>query len=352
MSEVKVSIIVPIYNAEDTLQECLDSIAKQTLKEWQVILVDDKSTDNSLSIAKRFEETYEDRTILIPLEENAGPGNARNIALQYATGEYIGFVDSDDAITPHMYELLYEEAIGYTGADGEHYDIVDTGFYDQKNDTAILFTADELTGKLDSKKRSTLIASGGYNCTKIFKRKFLENCHLSFRQEYVLEDMDFLIEAFAKAKSVGNVKQILYLYRDTNSSLSKTVDVEKYYHSTSTAMKAIYDKVSGVQNYPGIRDAVSYAILQLYSYSINVVLSGLKTLYDSKALDSVIRAKEADALEQLEALRTMRKEYASDGYNNIYVNAKISPEDVDIMSRNDECPEKLVEWLKHVGNES
>ena len=73
MNDIKISIIVPVYNAAETLQECLDSIASQTLQEWQLILVDDKSTDNSLEICKKFEQQHADQTILIPLEENGGP---------------------------------------------------------------------------------------------------------------------------------------------------------------------------------------------------------------------------------------------------------------------------------------
>lgn len=351
MNDIKISIIVPVYNAAETLQECLDSIASQTLQEWQLILVDDKSTDNSLEICKKFEQQHADQTILIPLEENGGPGKARNIALEYATGEYIGFVDSDDAITPNMYKLLYEEAMQYTDAEGQHYDIVDAGYYDQRNDLAILFTADELTGKLDSKKRSILIASGGYCPTKIFRRAFLEAEQIHFREEYVLEDMDYLIEIFAKARSIGNVKQILYLYRNTDASLSKTIEVEKYFHSTSTAMDAICQKVTGVKNYPGIREAVEYAILQLYSYSINAVLGGMKDLYeDAEVNPAVLRAKEAEVLEKLEALREKKLQYVSGPYETVYVLAKIAPDDIQIMKANDESPKALLERLKDARN--
>lgn len=349
VNKFKVSIIVPFYNAQATLQECLDSIAKQTLQEWQLILVDDGSKDGSFSIASAFEAKYPDQVVLVSMEANGGPGKARNVALQYAKGEYIGFVDADDMVTEHMYELLYQEAMSYRDAAGQHYDLVDTGFYNQGNDTAILFTADNLTGKLDAKKRSTLIASGGYIWSKIYKRAFLQENGIQFREEYVLEDMDFMVEVFAKASSIGNVKQILYLYRDTASSLSKTVEVEKYYHSTTTAMKSIYDKVSNVPNYPGIRDAVEYSILQLYSYSVNVVLMGLKEIYETKGItEEQVLDAEQESRCRMESLRDMKKIYVQGGYDSVYTVAKIDKEDIDVMEQNDRNPQALIDRLRSV----
>lgn len=321
-----ISVILPVFNAENTIDECIQSIVNQTIFEhMEIVVVDDRSTDSTVEKLMKYEEMYPENICIIRLDENKGPGNARNVAMEYATGEYIGFVDADDAVVPVMYEHLYEEA-KRTDAD-----LVDGGFYDQRNDTAIVFTSDDLTGKLNPEKRSRLIVSGGYNTTKIFRHALLEREGICFRNEYVLEDMDYLIEVFAKAQSISNVKEIVYIYRDSSESLSKTMEADKYIHSTKGAMEAIYAKTHLLPGYTEIKEACEYAMLQLYSFSINKCLQAY--LNNKKDLE--------DAIALLEELKNMRAEYVSKGYDNEYVNQKIPSENIDIMKLNDISPKKL-----------
>ena len=104
----KVSVVVPIYNVEKYLRECLDSIVGQTLKDIEIICVDDGSTDRSLSILREYEQ--KDSRIKVITKPNAGYGHSMNMGLDAATGEYMGIVDSDDYILPDMYETLYSLA--------------------------------------------------------------------------------------------------------------------------------------------------------------------------------------------------------------------------------------------------
>ncbi len=108
--EIKVSVIVPVYNVEKYLEKCLDSLVAQTLEEIEIIVVNDGSSDNSQKIIERYAEQYPDRFISL-VKENGGLGDARNFGLKYAKGEYIGFVDSDDWIDQKMYESMYQFAI-------------------------------------------------------------------------------------------------------------------------------------------------------------------------------------------------------------------------------------------------
>ena len=164
----KVSVIVPMYNASDTIEECIESLIGQTIfDEMELILTDDCSTDDTLKKAGIYEKRYPDHIMIIALSENGGPGRARNIAMEYAGGEYVGFVDSDDAVVPTMYEHLYNEAKS-TGSE-----VADGGIFNKAQDEAIVYTTDELTGPMVDHKRSILIASGGYICSKIFNRRFL-----------------------------------------------------------------------------------------------------------------------------------------------------------------------------------
>lgn len=106
---VKVSVIVPVYNTEKFLGKCLESIVQQTLNEIEIIIINDGSTDNSQEIINKYKLIY-DKKIKVILKENEGQAIARNIGMELASGEYIGFIDSDDFIEPDMFEKMYEEA--------------------------------------------------------------------------------------------------------------------------------------------------------------------------------------------------------------------------------------------------
>ena len=111
MPQPKVSIIVPVYNAEKYLERCINSLKNQTLRDIEIILVDDSSTDSSLELCNKM--AMEDSRIKVIHKVNEGAGKARNAALQVATGEYIGFADSDDFVECRMFETLYEKAEKY-----------------------------------------------------------------------------------------------------------------------------------------------------------------------------------------------------------------------------------------------
>ena len=108
MNHPKVSVILPVYNVEKYLKQCMDSIVNQTLKDIEIICVDDGSTDASLSILKEYEK--EDDRVKVICQQNAGAGAARNNGLSIATGEYLSFLDSDDFFSLDMLEKSYAEA--------------------------------------------------------------------------------------------------------------------------------------------------------------------------------------------------------------------------------------------------
>lgn len=325
----KVSIIVPVYNAKNTIVKCVSSLVNQTLNDIEIILVNDCSTDNSFLIMQLLEQQFSDKLIIINCDQNRGAGGARNIGLQYASGEYIGFVDSDDEVEHTMYEKLYNKAIE------SDYDIVDCGFYKEDEDLAIIFTSDELSGELDEHKRSELIASGGYICSKIFKASYWKQYQFHFREHAILEDSEIIAYAMATAKNIGNVKEILYLYKNTPGSSSKTPDAKWYVNNCYNAMNAIYSALSSLDQYASIQDAAEYEMLQMYSYSVNILLNNANIL-DSDYL-----------LNELRRLREFRIDIISSGYDNKYVKSKISIADINIMKLNDESPTKLLS--KYIG---
>lgn len=141
---VKISVIVPIYNAEEYLEKCLDSIVGQTLKEIEIILIDDGSKDGSAAICQKY---LNDDRVTYYHKENEGLAAARQDGMDRATGEYIGFVDSDDWLEPDMYEKMYEAAIS------NHSDVVFCNCIE--NEDGHRFTPEMRTGAFDREQIKT-----------------------------------------------------------------------------------------------------------------------------------------------------------------------------------------------------
>lgn len=186
---MQLSIIVPVYNmaADGKLNFCLDSLINQTITDYEIIAVDDCSTDNSLDILKEYESKYPDKFRAIHSPVNKRQGGAKNIGIREAKGEWIGFIDSDDWITPDFYERLLNRA-AETGADcvGCDYSRVDhhtfeVGIVEHNNKL-------EQSGVLDYEKRKSLILDVGSLVIKIYKRQFILENELFFPEHIFYED--------------------------------------------------------------------------------------------------------------------------------------------------------------------
>lgn len=310
----KVSIIVPAYNAEKTLAACLGNLVHQTLADIEIILVNDCSTDNTLSVMMDCETQFSDKVIVVNSDKNRGAGGARNVGLCYASGEYIGFVDSDDIVVPEMYEKLYQKAI-----EGD-YDIVDCGYYNEATDSAMVHTSDELCGTLNDWKRSELIVSGGFFWSRIFKKSLLDRINIQFRENCILEDCETLMLTFAKAHNIGNVKEILYCYKNYAGSISKYTNADSYFRNASAAIEAVYNTLSVLPNYKGIQLAVEYAIVNF------CVLIANSCLINGEDIPEFIKK---DRLKKVAGyLQSMVKLPFAD---NKYIKNKISPQDINTL---------------------
>ena len=147
----KVSVIVGAYNAHDTLARCLTSLVHQTLEDIEIIVVNDASKDDTWEIMQRCKAQFPDKVVILNNEQNMGCGGAKNSGLEVASGEYIGFCDSDDYCALNMFELLYNKA------KEKDADIVDCGFYVEAANASTISTPDEAEGILDDDKRKKLI---------------------------------------------------------------------------------------------------------------------------------------------------------------------------------------------------
>jgi glycosyltransferase involved in cell wall biosynthesis len=310
----KVSVIVPAYNAARTLAGCLGCLVGQTLGDIEIIVVNDCSTDNTLSIMMDCEAQFPDKVMVVNLSENLGAGGARNVGLEYAHGEYIGFMDSDDLVVPDMYKKMYEKAME------DDYDMVDCGYFNEATDSALVHTSDDLTGILDDHKRSELIASGGYLWSRIFKKSLLQELGIQFRTHCILEDCETLMLLFARAKSIGNVKEILYCYKCYDTSISKCVTAASYHASMTAAIEAVYNTLSPLPNYDGIKEAVEYSIVNFCALCANVCLTtGANDPYN------VTRARLMKLSGYLHSMVTIPLE------RNHYIQNKISKKDLQTV---------------------
>ncbi|MBQ8621499.1 MAG: glycosyltransferase [Oscillospiraceae bacterium] len=227
----KISVIVPVYNVERYLRRCVASIREQTLKDLEIILVDDGSPDGCPVMCDAF--AAEDPRIQVIHKKNAGLGYARNSGMELATGEYIGFVDSDDFIRPEMYELLYKAATEI-GADVAYAGIAfvqngkETGKYrftekkqvwEGKSQLKNLLM-DMLCAEPGCPKDSKYGASVG---SGIFRRALLEDNGIRFfsEREYVSEDGLFDIDVLTRADKAVMIPEICYSYDYNPDSLTK-----------------------------------------------------------------------------------------------------------------------------------
>ncbi len=220
----KVSVLIPVYNVQKYLPECLNSVINQTYKSLEIICVNDGSTDNSLEILRQF-ENKDDRIVVID-KKNSGYGATMNRALQNAHGDYISIVESDDYIESDMIEKLLEWAVT------NDTDIVMSGFYKHSDD------GDEYSTTLNpehykydevicmSEEKPFFFMGGGTIWTGLYKRSFLEKNSIIFNETpgASYQDTGFKFISFAMAKRILLNKAAFYHYRVDNSNSSVKSD--------------------------------------------------------------------------------------------------------------------------------
>jgi len=257
MSTPKVSIIVPIYKVEKYLIRCLDSIINQTLKELEIILVDDGSPDACPSICNEY--SNKDKRIKIIHKKNEGLGFARNSGLEIAVGEYIAFVDSDDFVSITMYEKLYNLAVL------NKLDAIYCGFnlirksgeiksFNQVEDFKVFdgrFEVDpflfEMIGSNPSYHSDMRYLMS--SCLSLYSNKIISKYNIKFHseREFISEDLLFNMDFLINVKRIGLASDIFYNYCYNGESLTKTYNVNRFkeqkklYCEIERKMKIHYD---------------------------------------------------------------------------------------------------------------
>ncbi len=221
---MKLSVIVPVYNmaADGKLTYCLDSLINQTIDDYEIIAVDDCSTDNSLEILRSYEAKYPGRFQVIASPVNRKQGGAKNLGLEKALGEWIGFIDSDDWITPDFYEKLLTKA-EETGADMVGCDYHLTGEHSMKIGQIVHNNNSRQTGILDKDKYRSLILDSGSLVVKIYKRHIILDYPNRFPEHIFYEDNAISNSWMLRAKHFEYIEEPLYYYYQHDTSTVHTI---------------------------------------------------------------------------------------------------------------------------------
>jgi glycosyltransferase involved in cell wall biosynthesis len=227
---IAVSIIIPVYNSEKYLKECIESLLAQTLPHCEFIFVNDGSQDNSQAIIESYQIT--DSRIILINQENQGVSAARNKGLSLAKGQYVGFVDADDYLELDFYQTLYDKAIL------ENLDIICSNFIKEQDGVVITSKAPFQENTIfDSSfiKNEILpfmIKDSGLNtcCTKVFHRKLLLENNITFPVGVALgEDAIFTFRCFFYANSITFLNYFGYHYREVAGSATRNTVAKDYF---------------------------------------------------------------------------------------------------------------------------
>ena len=225
---VKVSVVIPVYNVESYLNDCLNSVLNQTLTDIEIICVNDGSTDKSLSILE--EHAKKDNRMTVINQENAGHAVATNIGMTYATGEYLFLMDSDDIIEFNTLELTYNKAkecnvdfvifkaINYNNADGEYYETKSYTMRDIYNQVkSNVFSYDDI--------KDLVFTMSVTPWSKLYNRKFIVDNNIIFPEGLIFDDNIFFWEVLFSAKRIVFLNEFLFTRRFYSTSSTNNGDL-------------------------------------------------------------------------------------------------------------------------------
>lgn len=298
---MKLSIIVPVYKVEEYLGECVDSLLSQTIDDYEIILVDDGSPDNSGKIADEYAAANPDMIRVLHID-NGGQGRARNFALDIAKGDFVGFVDSDDWVTHDMYEKMYTRA-AETGAD-----VVVCDFMER--------FADGRESVLPASIQNNWLGSAGSSCNKIFRRSLVGE--LRFPVGLWYEDFYFSAVMLLRSKHTEFIAEPLYIYRRGQESTMHNNNAAK-----NLDMLTIMDMLEKEMLPAGYKDDFEF-------FLVNHVL-----------LDSISRLAKQDAPERKEVIGKLRQ----------YVRVKIPKLSECSSYKKESRKRRLIMWMNYHGLE-
>ncbi len=273
-NNISISIIIPIYNCGQYLEKCLTSVVNQTLKDIQIICINDGSKDNSLEILNEF-CTKDQRIEIINLNENRGQSFARNLGLDIAKGDFIGFVDADDFVDLDYYEKLYNEAVK------NNCEIAMAGIrlHKRSGKTKIIDNFENKILSDNNEKISHL--NNGSTCTKIFSNNLITKHKIRFPENLIYEDNVFLIKAVLNSTKICTLHDCLYNYLNNSQSTMQS-DSNEFKKNTSRD-KILEILIDLFDNFDEIKGSVKYKFIY-------------RSIYRDISLKSILKTKNQRAL--------------------------------------------------------
>ena len=265
-SRVKISVLVPIYNVEDYLSECLDSLVNQTLKDIEIVCINDGSTDKSLHIVKKY--AAKDKRIVIIDKKNSGYGDSMNCGLEKASGEYIGIVEPDDFIELNAFEKLYKIA---KNNDAE---VVKSNFYEYSTEKqgdigkSDMFSSKDVGKIMDPRSNQHFFYVQPSIWSAIYKNSFLKENDINFLPTpgASYQDAGFSFKVWASARRVYLLDEAFLHYRQDNPNSSVKSDGKIF------AVKDEYDEIERYLKERGLIDEYGHtlAIMRFSAYIWNM----------------------------------------------------------------------------------
>ncbi|MGY6522412.1 MAG: glycosyltransferase family 2 protein [Mongoliitalea sp.] len=281
--KIPVSVIVPVYNTQKTLNRCLDSIVSQTFSDFEAIVIDDGSTDSSSKICDEY--AFKDKRFKVFHTLNAGVSSARNLGIDLARGDWLCFIDSDDFVQPNYLENLIVNT--------KDVQLVVSGLkrISQKNTTLVEFPDKivEIEDKIFYLQQYPL-SDMGYPVSKLFKKEVLRDNSIKFDiQVHMFEDVIFLFTYLLHCKRINFTSQTAYNYMLENSMLSlKINDFKKEYFGFMSLYKLVTEE-HGISHYELLNQytALGFRISRLMNRCISILyLKNYPSSFCLKALEN------------------------------------------------------------------
>ncbi len=342
----KVSVVVAVYNAESFLNHCLDTVLGQTLKDIEVICVDDASTDRSLEILKEYQK--QDNRVKVLEQKHAGAGAARNKGIEASCGEYLSILDADDFFEPDMLKKAYENAV--------YYDADITVFridsYDNKRKVfsdirwTIMpegiprnpFSAEDIPDRIFN------IGYGGAE-DKLFRRNFVQENNVRFQEIRSTNDMFFVFYLYTKANRIYVIDEVLGHYRQ-NTRESLSVTREKSWNNVLLALRKLQDRLRDDGTYEKHRQS-------FVNWALNLILWHIDTL-DFKSGELLKNACREQFFEELNVWNNPKDYYYNQGEYERMIEIMEGPVKVSVIvpiynaaSYLRQCLDSLLEQTLH-----
>lgn len=283
---MKISVIIPIYNVGFYLQECVNSVIKQTYKNLEIILVDDGSTDECPNICDTYAKQYSN--VKVVHKQNGGLSDARNVGILNSTGDYLLFLDADDFWKDSTAVQSLVDRINLTHADLLNYSYIK--YYEDLKKYINYFEDMEPLplefNKLESIQyllnNNLYIASA---CNKLIKKSLFEDGNLYFVKGIYSEDIDWCLRLLIKAESVDFICENFYCYRQRSGSISHTINDKKCHDLTNNILKCF----SMVNESESLQDVLYKYVA--YQYGTFFITQAVAENYQSECINELSKYK-------------------------------------------------------------